>query len=88
MDRVLELGAVDHWPLVSGFDGHPFHIHNPFLVCPLPPAGSQEPNTKRRMFEPPFAHWRDTYLVNLDRTVDFLTEYRPSPAPTSITATS
>jgi len=76
-DRVLTLGAVDHWRLVSGFDGHPFHIHiNPFLVCPLPPAGAQDPNTKGRIFEPPFAHWRDTYLVNLDRTVDVLTEYR------------
>ncbi|MFL6203288.1 MAG: multicopper oxidase family protein [Thermoanaerobaculia bacterium] len=76
-DRVLTLGAVDHWRLVSGFDGHPFHIHiNPYLVCPLPPAGSREPNTKGRIFEPPFAHWRDTYLVNLDRTVDLLTEYR------------
>jgi FtsP/CotA-like multicopper oxidase with cupredoxin domain len=76
-DRVLTLGAVDHWRLVSGFDGHPFHIHiNPFLVCPLPPAGSTEPNTKGRIFEPPFAHWRDTYLVNLDRTVDVITEYR------------
>lgn len=76
-DRVLTLGKVDHWRLVSGFDGHPFHIHiNPYLVCPLPPAGSNEPNTKGRIFEPPFAHWRDTYLVNLDRTVDVLTEYR------------
>jgi len=76
-DRVLELGAVDHWRVTSGFDGHPFHIHvNPFLVCPLPPAGSPSPNTKGRLFEPPFAHWRDTYLVNLDRTADFITEYR------------
>ena len=76
-DRVLTLGKVDHWRLVSGFDGHPFHIHiNPFLVCPLPPASSTEPNTKGRIFEPPFAHWRDTYLVNLDRTTDLLTEYR------------
>jgi L-ascorbate oxidase len=76
-DRVLKKGAVDHWRLMSGFDGHPFHIHiNPYLVCPLPAAGSSEPNTKSRLFEPPFAHWRDTYLVNLDRTVDALTEYR------------
>jgi hypothetical protein len=76
-DRVLTKGAVDHWRLVSGFDGHPFHIHiNPFLVCPLPPAGSGDRNEKGRLFEPPFAHWRDTYLVNLDRSVDLLTEYR------------
>ncbi len=45
-------------------------------MCPLPPPGSPDPNTKSRLFEPPFAHWRDTYLVNLDRTVDLLTEYR------------
>jgi len=77
LDRVLTLGAVDHWRVISGFDGHPFHIHiNPFLVCPLPPAGAPAPNAKGRIFEPPFAHWRDTYLVNLDRTLDFLTEYR------------
>src|SRR5262249_39209713 len=44
--------------------------------CALPPAGSNDPNTKSRIFEPPFAHWRDTYLVNLDRTMDMLTEYR------------
>ena len=76
-DRVLTKGAVDHWRVTSGFDGHPFHIHiNPFLVCPLPPAGSPDPNTKSRIFEPPFAHWRDTYLVNLDRTMDALVEYR------------
>ncbi|MFO0761054.1 MAG: multicopper oxidase domain-containing protein [Byssovorax sp.] len=76
-DRVLTLGAVDHWRVVSGFDGHPFHIHiNPFLVCPLPPEGSPDPNAKGRIFEPPFAHWRDTYLVNLDRKLDMLTEYR------------
>jgi L-ascorbate oxidase len=76
-DRVLTKGAVDHWRLVSGFDGHPFHIHiNPYLVCPLPPAGSSDPSVAGRLFEPPFAHWRDTYLVNLARTVDVLTEYR------------
>lgn len=76
-DRVLELGKVDHWRLISGFDGHPFHIHiNPFLVCPLPPEGSPHRNAKGRIFEPPFAHWRDTYLVNLDRQVDLLTEYK------------
>ncbi|MEZ4473789.1 MAG: multicopper oxidase domain-containing protein [bacterium] len=76
-DRVLTKGAVDHWRIVSGFDGHPFHIHiNPFLVCPLPAVGSGERNEKGRLFEPPFAHWRDTYLVNLDRAADFLTEYK------------
>lgn len=76
-DRVLKKGAVDHWRIQSGLDGHPFHIHiNPFLVCPLPPAGSSERNSKARLFEPPFAHWRDTYLVNLDRVADVLTEYK------------
>jgi L-ascorbate oxidase len=76
-DRVLTKGAVDHWRVVSGFDGHPFHIHiNPFVACPLPPEGSSDPNTKSRLFEPPFAHWRDTYLVNLDRKLDALTEYK------------
>ena len=76
-DRVFRKGAVEHWRLMSGFDGHPFHIHiNPFLVCPLPAAGSGHRNEKSRLFEPPFAHWRDTYLVNLDRTVDLLAEYR------------
>ncbi|MCB9787092.1 MAG: multicopper oxidase domain-containing protein [Deltaproteobacteria bacterium] len=76
-DRVLLRGQVDHWRLQAGFDGHPFHIHiNPFLVCPLPAVGSGSPNEKSRLFEPPFAHWRDTYLVNLDRTADLLTEYR------------
>ncbi|MCA9515835.1 MAG: multicopper oxidase domain-containing protein [Myxococcales bacterium] len=76
-DRVLKLGAVEHWRVVSGFDGHPFHIHiNPFLVCPLPKEGTPGPNVKGRIFEPPFAHWRDTYLVNLDRSVDMLEEYK------------
>ncbi len=76
-DRVLRLGDVDHWRLASGFDGHPFHIHtNPFIVCPQPPEGSPDPNAKSRIFEPPFAHWRDTYLVNLDRKIDILAEYR------------
>jgi L-ascorbate oxidase len=75
-DRILKLGAVDHWRLVSGFDGHPFHIHiNPFLVCPLP-SDTADPSAVGRLFEPPFAHWRDTYLVNLARQVDVLTEYR------------
>jgi FtsP/CotA-like multicopper oxidase with cupredoxin domain len=76
-DRVFKVGDVEHWRLVSGFDGHPFHIHiNPYLVCPLPPANSQDPSVAGRLFEPPFAHWRDTYLVNLQRTVDLITEYR------------
>ena len=76
-DRVLTLGAVDHWRITAGFDGHPFHIHiNPFVVCPLPPEGAPHRNTKARIFEPPFAHWRDTYLVNLDRRHDLITEYR------------
>jgi len=77
-DRVLTKDAVEHWRLFSFFDGHPFHIHiNPYVVCPLPPPGSPDKNTKGRVFqEPPFAHFRDTYLVNLDRTVDILTEYR------------
>lgn len=76
-DRVLIKNALDHWRLTSGFDGHPFHIHiNPYLVCPLPAAGADDRNTKGRLFEPPFAHWRDTYLMNLDRTADLLTEYR------------
>lgn len=76
-DRILKKGAVEHWRVVSGFDGHPFHIHiNPYLACPLPPEGSSDPNVKGRIFEPPFAHWRDTYLVNLDRRLDMLTEYR------------
>jgi L-ascorbate oxidase len=73
-DRVLTVGDVDHWRLMSGFDGHPFHIHiNPFVVCPVPEDG---PTAKSRLFEPPFAHWRDTYLVNFDRMVDVVTEYR------------
>ncbi|MBY0276429.1 multicopper oxidase domain-containing protein, partial [Candidatus Binatia bacterium] len=76
-DRVMTKGSVEHWRVVSGFDGHPFHIHiNPFVACPLPPEGSPSANTKGRLFEPPFAHWRDTYLVNLDRQADFITEYR------------
>lgn len=74
-DRVLKKGAVDHWRLLSGFDGHPFHIHiNPFVVCPI--GGDDDPNARGTLFEPPFAHWRDTYLVNLDRQVDVVTEYR------------
>jgi hypothetical protein len=76
-DRVLTKGEVEHWRIIAGFDGHPFHIHiNPFVVCPLPPEGAEHRNTKARLFEPPFAHWRDTYLVNLDRQHDLLTEYK------------
>lgn len=61
VDRDLMLGAVEHWRVQASLDGHPFHIHiNPFIVCP-----SDNP------FDPlPFAHWRDTYLVNLDRKID------------------
>lgn len=76
-DRTLPLSEVEHWRLMAGFDGHPFHIHiNPYLVCPLPPADSGTLDALGRLFEPPFAHWRDTYLINLGRTVDVLTEYR------------
>ena len=81
-DRVLTKDAVEHWRLFSYFDGHPFHIHiNPFLVCPLPPEGSDDPNVKTRLFEPPFAHWRDTYLLNLDRTADVLMQYKTHTGP-------
>jgi FtsP/CotA-like multicopper oxidase with cupredoxin domain len=66
-DRDLPLGATEHWVVRASNDGHPFHIHiNPYLVCP-----NDNP------FDPlPFAHWRDTYLVNLDRRVDLVTKYR------------
>lgn len=65
-DRDLPLGEVQHWRVSASVDGHPFHIHiNPYLVCP-----------NENVFDPmPFAHWRDTYLVNLDRKVDMITEY-------------
>ena len=65
-DRDLPLGEVEHWRVSASVDGHPFHLHiNPFLVCP-----------NDNIFDPiPFAHWRDTYLVNLDRKVDLVTEY-------------
>lgn len=77
LDRVLELGDVQHWRVFSAFDGHPFHIHiNPYFVCPLPPEGSPEPNALGRLFEPPWGHWRDTYLVNLARYADLITQYR------------
>jgi FtsP/CotA-like multicopper oxidase with cupredoxin domain len=65
-DRDLPLNAVEHWRVGASIDGHPFHIHiNPFVVCP-----NDNP------FDPiPFPHWRDTYLVNLDRKVDLITQY-------------
>lgn len=54
-DRVMTADTVEQWE-VTAFDGHPFHIHiNPFLVCPT--------NSNK---EPPFAHWRDTYWVQLE----------------------
>jgi FtsP/CotA-like multicopper oxidase with cupredoxin domain len=64
-DRDLPLDAVEHWRVGASVDGHPFHIHiNPFLVCP-----------DDNVFDPlPFAHWRDTYLVNLDRNIDLITQ--------------
>lgn len=66
VDRDLPLGEVEQWRVGASVDGHPFHIHiNPFLVCP-------EDNP----FDPlPFAHWRDTVLVNLNRKVDLVTQY-------------
>lgn len=66
-DRDLPLGATEHWRVSASFDGHPFHIHiNPYLVCP-----------DDNLFDPiPFPHWRDTYLVNTDRRVDLITQYR------------
>lgn len=66
-DRDLPLGAVEAWRVQASVDGHPFHIHiNPFLACP---DGTP--------FDPiPYPHWRDTYLVNLERTVDLVTQYR------------
>lgn len=65
-DRDLPLGQVAHWRVAAAVDGHPFHIHiNPFIVCP-----SENP------FDPvPFAHYRDTYLVNLNRKIDLITQY-------------
>jgi FtsP/CotA-like multicopper oxidase with cupredoxin domain len=54
-DRVMTVNTAEKWE-VTAFDGHPFHIHiNPFLVCPT--------NSNK---EPPFAHWRDTYWVQLE----------------------
>ena len=66
-DRDLPLDAVEHWRVDASFDGHPFHIHiNPFVVCP-----------QDNVFDPiPVAHWRDTYLINLNRRADVLTQYK------------
>lgn len=66
-DRDLVVNTVEHWRIAASFDGHPFHIHtNPVIVCP-----TDNP------FDPvPFAHWRDTYLVNTTRRADVITEYR------------
>ena len=66
-DRDLPLDAIEAWRVQASTDGHPFHIHiNPFLACP-----------QDNPFDPvPFPHWRDTYLVNLDRKVDLVTQYR------------
>jgi len=65
-DRDLPLGTIQHWRVASSKDGHTFHIHtNPFLACP-----------EDNLFDPiPFPHWRDTYLVNLARKVDLITQY-------------
>ncbi len=66
-DRDLILDRVEHWRVASSVDGHPFHIHiNPYIVCP-----------QDNVFDPlPFPHWRDTYLINLDRKVDLITQNR------------
>ena len=66
-DRDLPIGEIEHWRVGASVDGHPFHIHiNPFLTCP-----------DDSVFDPvPFPHWRDTVLVNLDRKLDLVTEYR------------
>lgn len=54
-DRVMTVGHPEKWE-VRALDGHPYHIHtNPFLVCPT--HSNKEPN---------FAHWRDTYWVQID----------------------
>ena len=71
-DRDLPLNAVEHWRVGASFDGHPFHIHiNPFVACP-----------NDNVFDPmPFPHWRDTYLVNLSRRIDLMTQYRNFTGP-------
>ena len=68
-DRDLPLDSVEHWRVGASVDGHPFHIHiNPFLVCP---------EARQTPFDPiDFPHWRDTYLVNLNRKVDLITQYK------------
>ncbi len=54
-DRVGVVGRSEKWEIVA-LDGHPFHIHiNPFVVCPN--DSNKEPN---------FAHWRDTFWVQVD----------------------
>jgi FtsP/CotA-like multicopper oxidase with cupredoxin domain len=54
-DRVGTVNTSERWEIVA-FDGHPFHMHiNPFLVCPN--NSDKEPN---------FAHWRDTFWVQVD----------------------
>ncbi len=65
-DRDMPLDAVEHWRIAASTDGHPFHIHiNPYIACP----------SDDEVFDPlPFPHWRDTYLVNLDRKIDILTQ--------------
>jgi FtsP/CotA-like multicopper oxidase with cupredoxin domain len=72
VDRDLMLDEVDHWRIQASQDGHPFHIHiNPFVVCP-----------NDNVFDPlPFAHWRDTYLVNVGRKIDLLTQNRKFTGP-------
>jgi FtsP/CotA-like multicopper oxidase with cupredoxin domain len=71
-DRDLPLDAIEHWRVQASFDGHPFHIHiNPYVVCPQP-----------NVFDPmPFPHWRDTYLVNVDRKIDLITQNRAFTGP-------
>jgi L-ascorbate oxidase len=71
-DRDMPLGAIEHWRVQASVDGHPFHIHiNPYIVCP-----------NDNVFDPiPFPHFRDTYLVNLDRKIDAITENRSYTGP-------
>jgi FtsP/CotA-like multicopper oxidase with cupredoxin domain len=71
-DRDMPLDTIEHWRVAASVDGHPFHIHiNPYIVCP-----------NESVFDPiPFPHWRDTYLVNLDRKIDVITENRSYTGP-------